>query len=108
MNFKELAEKDIMASCSTDEFGTEALYIPKIGSSYPVSGIYDESGSTEDLANTSIITTQPIFTLPVSLLKTNPGPGDLIQIGIEKFHIRESLPDGTGFTDLLLTLSKSN
>lgn len=86
----------------TDTFSVDVTFTnPQLGT---VSGILDMETSEVDLGENSIDAQVPVFTCPTSLL-TNVVEGSLLNYGGVNYAVKNRLDDGSGVTDLELTLT---
>jgi hypothetical protein len=90
-------------------FGTAITYIPAVGGSFPIQGIYDKAFFGVDPATGStVVTNQPTVGVQMSQFagQEDPAQGDqlvILKTG-EQWEVREFHPDGHGGGRLMLNV----
>ena len=86
-------------------FGEPVTFIPKFGSQYSGSGVFDEAYREVDLAGGVAVTTEsPVLGIRMSQMQTVPQQGDqvyVVRLG-KTYLVREVQVDGHGSAKLLL------
>jgi hypothetical protein len=89
-------------------FGTAITYMPAVGDSFPISGIYDKAFFGVDPTTGTIVTTQPTVGVQLSQFagRALPIQGDqlLIVKSNEQWEVREVHEDGHGAARLMLNV----
>lgn len=95
---------DLQTLFNEDDFADVALYVPKSGTPYGLSVIFDDSYQVLDPQTEMVVqSTQPQVTVPVDWLHAKPVQGDLITVANAQWVVREYQPDGHGLARLFLT-----
>lgn len=105
MNFKDLQTHDLKSAYSIGEFADTATYYPRVGNLYQLSGIFDEPEEAID-PGVGVVMTQPVFSVIVSDLQTEPSNYDEIEIRGKRYRVKDYEPDGIGCADIFLSLIK--
>jgi hypothetical protein len=108
-------EQDRLTFLNPDEFGVEAIYVSRKPGAEPtpIPGVFDDQGhdfnpnrwnGTEyQMQNGAhIVSTAPTFTCRTSDLVDGGRKNERLTINGTLYKIHEKLPDGTGFTKLVL------
>lgn len=89
-----------------EEFGEAATYIPAVGSSYGITGVFDSAYKDVGLIDIDIDanTVQPVLGVRTNLFQATPVQGDQVRVpSIGKLYlVRDQRPDGHGWTKLML------
>ena len=86
-------------------FGELVTYLPAIGNSFPVFGVFDEAYREVDLAGGMAVTTEmPILGIRLSLFAIQPKQGDQLTILRTNvtYVVKEVRPDSHGAAKLML------
>lgn len=96
----------VMRACR-DTFTTEFSYLPKVGGTHALKGVFDEAFvSVQMIDGAPVQSVSPAMGVRVADLvaaSITPGPGDRITIGSKNYDVDEYQPDGQAGGVLILS-----
>ena len=90
-------------------FGELVMYLPAVGSSFPITGVYDDAYRSVDLSGMGVTSDMPVVGVRLAEFPSLPRQGD--QLTVQRtgatFDVKEVQPDGHGWAMLKLNLVSS-
>ena len=97
--------KSVIGPC-LEAFGEPATFIPAIGASFPVTGVFDDAFRQVGLSEygTEIVSVYPVFGVNLADFPAPPLQGDQLKIAsnAKTYVVREPKPDSHGGAMLIL------